>query len=711
MSGDVNFNSCHRGNSMLHYNLESLQQLLVELEFAPLVGKDNTVNVPASFDTETSSFYDDYGDKVAVCYIWMFGIGDTIVYGRELDEFQELVNKLEDFLAYKDKKLIVYVHNLKFDFHFIHKYFKWDNVFLRKAREPLYARYHRIEFRDSLVLAGGRSLAKISSELRRDIHKAAGDMDYDKIRFSETPLTDKEMHYCEMDIRALNEYIREKIEDEGSIKKIPYTNTGYVRRYVKEACFKKRAQYLSLVDNLTLTPDCYIQAEQAFTGGAVGGNKKYIAKLMRNVHSYDIKSSYPYVMCTKYFPMSFFRPVSCHRGNYTFDKIPDNIKEYLSKYCCLFEFEAYDVVATNSNFNCLSISKCQEIAGYREYSNHVVSAFYIKCQMTELDFDMFCKYYSFSECHFDRFRIAERGYLPEAIIKSVLKFFNDKTTLDGIKERKADYMIAKNMLNSVYGMMVERIVRQVIKYINDKGIVKLNPDYVDQIIKYNNKYDRFLFYPWGVWVTAHARYRLFDAILSVGDDFVYCDTDSVKYIGNHDEYFNRINSTIEKEMYRLAECLRLSPDYVIPTTPKGKKACLGVWSYEGTYNKFKTLGAKRYMIEYDNGEQELTVAGSNKKRTFEYIKKIAKENNSNVFDKFDFNLVIPEEYSGRTTSTYIDEEKYGWATDYLGNRCYYHTLSGIHIEKSSYTFSETESMKNAIEWLLYDAEYEESQID
>ena len=50
--------------------------------------------------------------------------------------------------------------------------------------------------------------------------------------------------------------------------------------------------------------------------------------------------------------------------------------------------------------------------------------------------------------------------------------------------------------------------------------------------KYNKK--AFLCYQWGVWVTAWARYRLEEGLKIAGEKAVYCDTDSVKYVGNVD---------------------------------------------------------------------------------------------------------------------------------------------------------------------------------
>ena len=49
----------------------------------------------------------------------------------------------------------------------------------------------------------------------------------------------------------------------------------------------------------------------------------------------------------------------------------------------------------------------------------------------------------------------------------------------------------------------------------------------ETIEKYNNKKNRFLFYPWGIFVTSIARHNLWMAIIEFGDDYIYSDTDSI----------------------------------------------------------------------------------------------------------------------------------------------------------------------------------------
>ena len=525
---------------MVSYDTERTKaqaMLLGQILSASVRNKKHILEVASAFDTETTSFIAHDGQEASVCYIWQFGIEDVVVYGRWLEDFKDMIEWLNVYLKSNRLDLIVYVHFLKYDFAFIRKYFSWSKIFMRENRYPMYAQAGNIQFRDSLVLSGGQSLAKIGKGLKKNLRKAEGDLDYSLIRFPQTPMTEQELHYCEMDIRVLVEYIREKIEEEGTIANIPYTNTGYVRRYVKAECFKRKDRYLDLMDNLTLDVDAYRLCEQVFGGGDTGPNIKYVNQIRGNVGSFDIKSSYPYQMVTGYFPMSFPVPVKEDLSNRL-----DLFEDYLSKYCCMWVSEFFNLEPIQDNNFPMHRHKCLEAIGATKASGRIISATYVRVPLTELDYETMKRAYRWDHMRISRFRIMERGFLPEPIINSILHFFYDKTTLDGVESRKADYMIAKNMLNAVYGMMVECPIKPTFRYTGEK-FDKIEIDYASGVEDYNNKINRFLYYPWGIWVTAHARHMLNDAIFAMGDDYLYSDTDCVKFLNpsKHYAYFEEAN--------------------------------------------------------------------------------------------------------------------------------------------------------------------------
>ena len=108
-------------------------------------------NVPVSFDIETTSFKNEKGQYCGIMYVWQFAIYNEVFYGRTMEQYQEFCQILTDFLQLGVKaKLIVYVHNLAFEFQFIRKYFKWERVFADKKLQAM-LQSHRNQ--DSVVLA------------------------------------------------------------------------------------------------------------------------------------------------------------------------------------------------------------------------------------------------------------------------------------------------------------------------------------------------------------------------------------------------------------------------------------------------------------------------------------------------------------------------------------------------------------------------------
>lgn len=196
-------------------------------------------NIPCAFDIETSSFYNESSEKVAIMYEWTFGIGDNIIIGRTWGEFVQMVGKIADILKLDhDKRLIIYVHNLEFEFQFMRHWLSWSKIFASESRRPIYALTDTgLEFRCSYILSG-YSLDKLASQLvTQKISKLKGQLDYNKIRHSKSTLTNKEIEYCVNDVRIILAYIAERMAFDGDITQIPLTKTGYVRNYCRRRCF------------------------------------------------------------------------------------------------------------------------------------------------------------------------------------------------------------------------------------------------------------------------------------------------------------------------------------------------------------------------------------------------------------------------------------------------------------------------------------------
>lgn len=115
----------------------------------------------------------------------------------------------------------------------------------------------------------------------------------------------------------------------------------------------------------------------------------------------------------------------------------------------------------------------------------------------------------------------------------------------------------------------------------------------------------------GIYTTALARFRLWEGIRLVTagqnklgsgfSDFVYCDTDSVKYIGTAD--WTAYNAERIRDSER---------NGAYATDRKGITHYMGVYEPEHTMDKFRTSGSKKYAFEID-GKLTATIAGVDKK--------------------------------------------------------------------------------------------------
>lgn len=691
---------------------EAMNEAFVESE-VELV-EDNKIeyfNIPASFDIETTSFtyLDSRTNEVKKCgtmYIWQLGLNGTVIYGRTWQEFLDVLEVLVDDLGLgSTRKLVIYVHNLGYEFQFIRRIFNWEKVFAIKQRRPVYATVMGLEFRCSLFLSN-YALSYIGDNLlhKYPVKKLVGNLDYSLKRHSKTPLTQEELDYCINDVKVVMSYIQEKIELDGDITKIPLTNTGYVRDYCRKECFfegipeedkegRKRVQmnYRALMKSLQITDNVeYEQLHRAFMGGFTHASALYSGQVLEDVGSADLTSSYPFTMCAQYFPSS--------KGEYI-GSIEDNdlLNHYLKKYCCLFDIEFTNLQPTKEFENVLSESRCKIEGKFVVNNGRIVSADRCTTTLTELDYDTISKFYKWDSVKIMNFRIYHRGYLPKALILAVLDLYEKKTSLKNVEGKEIEYLVSKNMINAAFGMMVTAVVRD--EYVYSYEWFKEGANVDSQLADYNRSFNRFLYYGWGVWVTAHARHNLFSAILEFGTDYVYSDTDSIKGINfdNHEQYFKEYNEVTFEKLLDMCNTYNIPFSKCKPKTIDGEEKLLGLWEREKTYKRFKTVGAKRYIYEYEDGKLDMTVSGLNKKNAIPYLLDYYNNDKSMIFEIFGEGMFIPSTYinkdgvethpTGKLTLTYVEEEVKGTLVDYQGNIGEYHELSSIHMEPQSYFMS------------------------
>lgn len=670
-------------------------------------------NMPMGFDIEDTSFYDGDNQKVSVMYVWQFAINGYVFMGRRWEDFIDLIDHIKKRLADDsedgiENRVIIFVHFLDHEFQFMRKRFKWDTVFSRKTRSPIYAVTDGIEFRDSYILTG-KSLAGVAGDLQEsNLRKMVGDLDYTKMRGTQTPITKKEIGYCMADVQILNEYIREKIiEEGGNIGKIPLTKTGYVRRYVRRQCLptqKKRKydnlNYFKMIHSMNITGlEEYQMLERAFAGGFTHANALYIGETLEGkIDSIDFTSSYPAQILAQQYPMSTGQKVNITSKH--------DFEVYMTNNLCIFTImfiglrtkpEVYDGI--------LSRSKCSDCDGIVLNNGRIMKAKKCTTTITNVDFESLKRFYDWDNFYIGAFYIYKKDYLPKPIIESVLKVYGDKTSLKGVEGQEVNYMLSKNLLNSIYGMMVTNPVKELVPFDcttgewldfdPDEDITMIDQTQEEKLQEYNENKQRFLFYPWGVFVTAYARQALYSGILAFGKDYVYSDTDSIKCLNldKHMDYVQKYDRWIIDRIDRTLDNYGIDRALSRPKNIKGSEKQIGIWDIETSgnpYTRFKTLGAKRYIYE-QSGELHITIAGVSKKMGRDYIK-----NQNDAFDFFKDGMEIDKENSGKLTHTYIDDEVSGVMQDYRGVMMPYDELSCVHLEKSGYVMSMIEEFKDFI---------------
>lgn len=688
----------------------NINDLLVSDFDVHIKRKIGYIDLPCAFDIETTSTYVN-GEKSAFMYAFVLGINGQCILGRTWSDFIHYLSILQRHYNTKagQRHLVIYVHNLGYEFQFICKRFQWYKIFALATREPVSAvTTEGIEFRCSYALSG-YSLASVGENLSKyKVAKMVGDLDYNLIRHAQTPLTDKEQGYILNDGLVVMSYIQELLDTYGSLASLPLTKTGFVRNYVRDWCFyggkrkKNNPEYYlygQLMKSLQIkSVQEYEQLKRAFAGGFTHANVCNVGLTLKDVVSYDFTSSYPAVMIMERYPMSAGRLVDVH-NKADFDR-------YISKYCCIFDVKFYNIKNTVYFENYISISKCINKNNFVENNGRLVSADSITITLTDVDFTIISKMYKWDKMAIKNMRIYRRGYLPTNFIKAIIQLYKDKTTLKGVEGEEIRYTWAKQNLNACYGMTVTDICRPEIAFDGDEWSSE-PVDMAKAIQDYNKSRKRFMFYPWGIFITAYARRNLFTGILELKDDYVYSDTDSIKFFNlpKHVDYLQRYNNNVREKLKKACEFHKIPLSDVEPLTVKGVTKTIGLWDEDGDYSFFKTLGAKRYMYVTDD-KISLTVSGVNKHTAIPYLKLKYNNDFNQIFNHFAQDLEIPATYEkngeiltacGKNVHTYIDIPQDTLLTDYLGNTAECHELSSVHIEPTSYNLSLTSQF---IDYLL-----------
>lgn len=546
-----------------------------------------------AFDIETSRLD---GDQ-SIMYIWQAQVEDLTIIGRSWEEFEDLLSAIRSGLTVTER-VIIWVHNLSYEFSFLKGIMDFDHVFAVKPRKPLYAVSDNIEFRCSYMLTG-LSLEKFLEQMEVENQKLS--YDYDKIRYPWTRLSSEELDYCINDVKGLAQAIRRRLDLDGdTLASIPYTRTGYLRRNVK-----KEYNKIPYPGRRDIMPEygVYRLLRQAFRGGDCHANRWYVGAELENVQSFDRSSSYPDVMLNCFFPVSKF----WHEGAVDLERLED----LLGRKAVLMKVALLDIRLRDQYYPIpyIPFAKCLQVSRPLLDNGRILSADSLITTITDLDYKIIKYQYRWADMKILDLYSARYGALKKRVTDLIISDYEAKTALKGTG-RDYEYARSKERVNSYYGLTAQDPARRNVLYIGGDQVWKLDEDQIlEEVLEHYNR-KAFLPYQFGVWVTAWARYRLFQGVKGVhenGGTVLYCDTDSVKYISNGED--GKIGAFWDLFNKRATDASTKTGAYADDS--KGKRHYMGVYEYEGSY-RFKTHGAKKYISQKAGGHIVTTIAGVTK---------------------------------------------------------------------------------------------------
>lgn len=659
--------------------------------------KKRILDLICAFDIETSRVP---GYEESVCYHWQMqcGLEHPTIYGRELWQFRKMLDTFAENIE-KGCTLLIFVHNLSYEFHFIRDVFpelREEDVFSLKPRKPVKVKLYsgKIELRCSYILTN-MSLSEWTAKMKVEHQKLEGDkFDYNAIRFPWTVLTPEQKMYCQNDVVGLVEAMQVQLSIYGdTLSTVPLTSTGYVRRDVKRVM--KNWSYYGL-QNVQPEDEVYVALREAFRGGNTHANRYFAGVILSGVKSADKSSAYPDADVNYEFPMGKFKRSA--RKTVTWVRQLMKLHRALlirMKVTNLRLIDEFDPIPY------ISFAKVRGVELKQCYMDNgrILKApgTEIEMTVTDIDFGIIEEQYTWDHIEIIDLWETRYGYLPDMLRNLIISYYTDKTKLKGGEGQEVYYTKSKNLLNSIYGLQAQDPCKMTTVY-DPEGKREKLPEKARKRAEEQKKTGKLLdlfyvaegdipgllaksrrfpygSYQWGVWTTCICRRELQRICRAAGDNFVYCDTDSVKYIGDISAELDRYNAEKIKQS-------KFNGAYA--TDPSGVVHYMGVFEDEGEYGPdgFVTLGAKKYACRvWDKKKQGwklvITVAGVGKK---EGAKELEAAGGLPAF-KTGFTFVA----GGGTEAIYNDHTNKELEID--GHRL--HVGSNIYLKPSTYTLGVT----------------------
>jgi len=583
---------------------------------------------------------------------------DYVTIGRTVDDLVECLHQISNISA---SRVVCFVHNLSYDLPYmertLQKHFDDLEIFYTQNHHSLTARCGNIELRCSYRLANN-SLAGWCKSLGTECIKASGAIDYKELRYPWSELTDNDWYYQVSDVMSMRECI--SISMQGfNITSIPLTSTGFVRYDCRKAA--KEAHWFKQFMQHEMTPEVNEHLMRVFAGGYTHGNRYRSEETIRgDIFCYDFTSSYPARILYNDFPTKAFRLYGDMDTGQPIEAQLAELEELRKDHAVFFNlYMKNPEVLYYISMPYISASKCFELTEGIEDNGRALKSDYLAIKVTDVDFDIIMKQYTYDDIYISDIYYAPKGKLPEWLRDQNREYFRRKCQLD---PDTLDYVKSKNKLNGIYGMCATKVLHTELHHDIETGkLWEDEPIAEEKLAKYFHSRNNFNVYAWGVWVTAWARKALFDLMEAIASRYgwehiLYTDTDSVYMDIDASDVIEAYN----EQYHRLAKENNASFVNI-----KGETKELGLADLDKTATAFRYMHSKCYAYEDAKG-LHATIAGVAKSWRDDPTKSNADELGSidNLKEGFTFT------HCGGTRTAYNYNDEYitiGQHELYIGN--------------------------------------------
>ena len=731
-------------------------------------------NIIYAFDIETST-YDIDKRKLSIVYlagakgveckpneITKDNINDyatDYIIMRDYNDINNWLIKLNKFSKANKKTTLIFIHNFAYEFsffqniQFIRDNFSNENLMSVNTRQPFKLTCDNIEFRCSYKFTG-LSLKALGKNL--GIEKLVDTKDYNVLYTPLSELPIEEYIYNERDLDITLLAVLNQLKNSSAFKnendmRTLLTVTGLTRaenKVISPASTQRaysifcKSQTVLYDETLQNKRKVYQFLQDGFLGGYVRANRYFLFKILHNVGSVDIASSYPTQMLNRYYPYDF----QICKENLTenlLNYIEEN-NEYVKKHSKKnlydwffrtreFPFINYfiaDIELLNVKVKSLpNNNEVPLISYHKTYNNktqdknlfvdngRILNASFIRLTVTNVDLFLISLFYDFEIRKCNSLIYTKKAQRINSYVRNSINFYAEQKVIFKELFKQADknnifptkenfysekyekYIIAENQIDEFMTMNN----KEKLHFLGEQLALsksRLNAQYginvqhiIPEEIKYNIDTNEWYKeekeyrtpktllrnYSDGVFIVAYARLHL----MIMTHLLIYETNTTIVYWDTDSiKFFNDLENVLDKVKY--------FNEYLEKKWFVSKKYNLGIFDFEGIYTDFCTGGSKSY-ISTKGKEISLTISGVPSHTEWWYQKQYKRYHYNFAklcYKYFHPNTVISANVSNKLAmGYYLDNDNYFdcEVTDEQNNKYSFNGYSGCILCNSDFT--------------------------